>query len=593
MGFFPKLGILNPFDTIGDAVLIEPIARQIGDALDIDVYVICTRPELFIGHQSVRSLKLGGNMPDDMRIINMEDAIRSMILRPDKKSEVIENKLNRMYEAAGLKERHIKSPKLYLSDGEEETAHELNDILGSKRIGIALGSKHKFKNIPYTKALIKQLARRGWNVFAFGQTEDGEYDYLNTLPVTPIVNQPLRKAMMYIALMDVFVGPDTGIMHVAGALEVPFVVATREMWRDLYDCYDVGEIIAAKQFGKHSLSSWSVTPRRILKAIDRQAPDIDTPAPKIKVKEKETSIALFRLDGLGGTLTLSDQAKKVHDMTGIKPDLIVRSYATAFRDNPHVDNIIEVGNASWGQCLEESLERYDVLGEVRFAPAMWYQKVHVFDKKFPDSQDIYDAFPHEYRRFEKRGLHHVQLTDEYLGLPADQIEMEVFYTEPYLDILPEGFLAVSNGVDQQYKNMRQTKTWDGWNELIPMLSMPVVQVGTLHDPRIEGAVDLRGKTALPELFDVLNRSDGVLCTEGGMMHLAYALSCENVFVMRGPTRGKLFEYPGQNFIDSYICDICWSSTGDWYVNCPQKVNAACMKSISPERVATNIQEVLC
>ena len=85
----------------------------------------------------------------------------------------------------------------------------------------------------------------------------------------------------------------------------------------------------------------------------------------------------------------------------------------------------------------------------------------------------------------------------------------------------------------------------------------------------------------------------MLCTEGGMMHVAYALGCENVFVMRGPTRGKLFEYPGQRFIDSYICDICWSSTGDWYINCPEKVDAACMKSISPERVAANIQEVFC
>ncbi len=76
------------------------------------------------------------------------------------------------------------------------------------------------------------------------------------------------------------------------------------------------------------------------------------------------------------------------------------------------------------------------------------------------------------------------------------------------------------------------------------------------------------------------------------MHLAYAVKAKNVFVLRGPTRGKLFEYPGHKFIDSYICNNCWSTAPDWYTRCHKGIDAVCMKSISPERVAFNIEGVL-
>jgi ADP-heptose:LPS heptosyltransferase len=170
--------------------------------------------------------------------------------------------------------------------------------------------------------------------------------------------------------------------------------------------------------------------------------------------------------------------------------------------------------------------------------------------------------------------------------------MAIHHTEPYSGELPTEYVLVNNGVDIQHKDMRQTKTWDGWDTLVANLDLPAVQVGTMHDPRIYGALDLRGKTSLLELFDLLQRSKVIVTTEGGIMHLSYALKCPNVYILRGPTRGKLFEYPGHRFIDSYICEICWSKTDDWYARCPDNVDASCMKSISPERVAMNLEEVL-
>jgi len=591
MDFLPQIGILNPFNTVGDCVLLEPIARQLSDTLGMDVPVICSYPELFIGHPLVRSL--GANVPPGMRIIDMTDSIRSLEKKANGKSVIIEGKVRRMYEEAGLSERDIVAPKLFLADQEEEQVAMLRDAFADKRIGIALGSKHSFKNLPYTKYLIKKLTKQGWQVFVFGQAQNGEYSYLDRLPVVKVLDEPIRKVMMYISLMDVLLGPDTGLLHVAGALDVPFVVAMREIWRDLYECYEVKEILAAKQFGKYSLSTWGVTPKRVLEAVDRK---YEEPVEHVSIKtpkRERSEIAIFRLDGMGGTITITDQAKKIFEITDVKPDLIVRGFAVLFEDNPYISNVVEVGGVVWGECLAEMLEIYDTIAEIRFGPAKWHQKgKQWFAQDFVPMQEIFDAFPIGYKELEIHQMHHVQLTSMLLGLPYDTIDMDIYNIERYDGALPARYVAVANGVDGQYKGMKQTKSWEGWNGLSPLFDVPVVQVGMIHDERIDGAIDLRGETSLPQLCDVLQRSDATICTEGGIMHLAYALKCDNVFVLRGPTRGSLFEYPGQNWIDSYVCDICWGDNGDWYGKCTRGIDSACMKSITPNRVAMNLQEAL-
>lgn len=551
--------------------------------------VVCSYPELFVGHPEVRSF--GSKIPADMRLVDMTDSIRSLNDEDDGKATVIEGKVRRMYEAAGLSERDIVAPKLYLTDQEIEQAKLLDEAFAGKRIGIALGSKHSFKNLPYMKCLIKRLIKDNRQVFVFGQEDNDGYTYLGGLPVVRLMDESIRKVMIHIALMDVFVGPDTGLLHVAGALDVPFVVATRDIWRDLYECYDCGKILATRLFGKYSMYTWGVTPKRVIKAITEQSNRTETEVEQtVELPAKERSeIAIFRLDGMGGTMTVTDQAKKIYEATGVKPDLIIRGFATLFQGIPYINNVVEVGGVVWGECLAEMLELYDTIAEIRFGPAKWHQKgKQWFQQDFEAMQGIFDAFPIGYKQLEIHEMHHVQLTSMCLGLPYDTIDMEIQNVGVYNKELPESYIAVANGVDGQYKGMKQTKSWEGWNGLPPLFDIPIVQVGMPHDERINGAIDLRGETSLAELCDVLQRADATICTEGGIMHLTYALDCENVYVLRGPTRGKLFEYPGQNWIDSYVCEICWGDTGDWYASCAKGIGAVCMETITPERVAMNV-----
>uniref|UniRef100_A0A6M3KES8 Putative glycosyltransferase n=1 Tax=viral metagenome TaxID=1070528 RepID=A0A6M3KES8_9ZZZZ len=587
MGFFPNIALVNKY-FLGDSVLLEAPARLLAKSLGVEALVASNYPDLFLGHPVVKGISLRESTLPGVRMMDLSDALRSLEALPNGKQKVIEGKLERIYNTVGLAKKDIEAPKLYLTEAEKIRAQELDQILPEKRIGVALESRHSFKNLPYTELLVKRLTGSGYTVFLFGKDLSGGRSVLQDTPTFKIFDKPLRDAMVYISLMDQFLGPDTGLVHLAGALNVPFVVVTREIWRDLYDCYDIGEVLAAKHFGNKSMSTLAVTPRKVLRTVRAQTQS------RIVKDKRQSSIALFRLDGLGGTLTLVDQAKKIFERTGIKSDLIVRGYADAFRDNPYINKVVETGLiVEWKECLAEMLGKYDILAEIRFAPGKWYQKgEQIFHQDFDAIEELFEAFPMRLNEWEQEGLHQVQLTDKTLGLPYDDIDMEVFHYGKLPKGLPEQYVVFNNGVDVQHRGMNQTKTWPYWDQLRRLLDIPAVQVGTYHDTAISGTMDLRGKTTIPQLFSTLRDAAAVVCTEGGTMHSAYAAGNKSTLVIQGPVGGKLFRYPGQHIVESYICDPCVGSTGDWYIHCPKEIDAVCMKTITPERVALNVEDLL-
>ena len=294
-------------------------------------------------------------------------------------------------------------------------------------------------------------------------------------------------------------------------------------------------------------------------------------------------IALLRLDGLGGTLTLAGQAKKVKEKyPDYKVLLIIRDYPELFEDNPYVDDIILTGMANWDRVLEKYKDKFAALADIRFAVGKWYG----FPAQWQDFalyQKYYDSFPLYQGELDSMGFHHIQVTDKILGLPYDAIESKIYFKRSDRKI--EGdYIVIVNGVDTVHKGKRQTKCWNGWRGLVNIMDRRCVQVGTVYDPKIIGAEDYRGQTNLKELCSILEHSKAIIVTEGGLMHLAYALECKNVFVLRGPTASKLLEYPGQHYIDSYACSNCMFTKDDWYYNCPLMDRPICMDSITPERV---------
>ncbi len=606
----PPIGLYNPF-FIGDSVILEPLAQYLHDAFENDMYVVSKYPELFVGHPVVKGISPLERMPLGLKMIDMTDAIRSLkdrdvklgiikksILRwlpslkrfelfQDVAKGIVPEKVKNMYQAAGVPYDTTKKPTLYLTESEEQLATNLRQLFAKKCIGVVLNSRFDIKNWPYTKILIRELFKSDYDVFVIADKLKEDEAYLLDrfkYGAYHLTGLTLRQLMVWLSILDLVVGPDTGIMHMAGALDIPSIVLTRPIWADIYELYPKCSVICGKHDNANSVKSIPVI--KVLKEIDNKLQSSNH-----KAKGKTDSIALFRLDGLGGTITLTDQAKKIYEMVGVKPTLITRKYKDLFQDNPYIGDIIEVGYMPWTECLESMIPQFTVLGEERFGIGKWHQEKVIFDQDFSEWESLFNQFPLEYRQLESHKLHHVQLIDKIMGLPYDTIDMDIYNFKPYSG-LPSEYVVIANGVDSQHKGMKQTKCWDGWQSVVNAMDMPVVQIGTEYDDLILDTIDLRGQLELSQLTTVLRDAQAVVCCEGGIMHLAYAVKAKNVFILRGPTRGKLFEYPGHNLIDSYVCEICWSSTGDWYAKCPKGIGVVCMQTITPERVIYHLKEAL-
>jgi len=229
---------------------------------------------------------------------------------------------------------------------------------------------------------------------------------------------------------------------------------------------------------------------------------------------------------------------------------------------------------------------FDTLAGIKTGVGKWYQKKRIFNQNFAEYMQIYKNHPIGSRELEKYGLNLIQSANRSLGLPYEKIECEIYKYQPLKITLPKDYIVVSNGVDTWHKGLRQTKSWEHaeWKRLVKMLKCPVIQVGTDYDIAIEGAIDLRSATTVQQMLTVLRDAKGIVCTEGGLMHLGYAVGNQNTFVLKGPTAGCFFAYPGQHDIVSRVCHGCYWDTPEWYKDCPKNLDGVCTKSITAERV---------
>lgn len=100
-----------------------------------------------------------------------------------------------------------------------------------------------------------------------------------------------------------------------------------------------------------------------------------------------------------------------------------------------------------------------------------------------------------------------------------------------------------------------------------------VQVGRLqhHHPKLEGVIDLRGKTTLRELIRLVYHSQGVLCPITSLMHLAAAVPSKEkhpqirpcVVIAGGREPAHWEAYPGHQFIHLNGALQCCAKVACW------------------------------
>lgn len=109
----------------------------------------------------------------------------------------------------------------------------------------------------------------------------------------------------------------------------------------------------------------------------------------------------------------------------------------------------------------------------------------------------------------------------------------------------------------------------------------------------ENIIDMRGKTSLLELADILSRSDVVVTNDSSPIHIASAFKKPRIFALFGPTVEKFGFFPwslnSRVFqVDGLKCRPCGIHGGK---SCPEK-HFKCMRDILPEEVFNEIKEYL-
>ncbi|WP_026899013.1 glycosyltransferase family 9 protein [Daejeonella oryzae] len=126
------------------------------------------------------------------------------------------------------------------------------------------------------------------------------------------------------------------------------------------------------------------------------------------------------------------------------------------------------------------------------------------------------------------------------------------------------------------------KQWhpERFQELINLLlpTADVIQLGSVNDYKLEGAVDLRGKTSLRNAFGWLAGSDLFIGLVGFYMHAAKAVNCHSLIIYGGREHPSQSGYANNiNLFTEMPCSPCWQWNQCDY-------NKQCMDLISAKQV---------
>ena len=106
----------------------------------------------------------------------------------------------------------------------------------------------------------------------------------------------------------------------------------------------------------------------------------------------------------------------------------------------------------------------------------------------------------------------------------------------------------------------------------------VVQIGGGSDMKLEGAIDLRGKTSLRQTAAVLANSLVFVGLVGFVMHLARAVDCRSVILYGGREKPAINGYvANKNLYTQVRCAPCWLRNACEF-------NRKCMDMISVDQV---------
>lgn len=113
-----------------------------------------------------------------------------------------------------------------VTDDEQSWAWEtFPRVEGRKRLGLQVRASVECRTYPKEQLaeIIRVFAQDGWDVYLMGTPHEYVCKEMNHLYDARIKAPGFRESSAFLLTCDAFVGPDSGFLHVAGALKVPAV----------------------------------------------------------------------------------------------------------------------------------------------------------------------------------------------------------------------------------------------------------------------------------------------------------------------------------------------------------------------------------
>lgn len=288
--------------------------------------------------------------------------------------------------------------------------------------------------------------------------------------------------------------------------------------------------------------------------------------------------------------------------------------ASILRNNPHLNHIIEYDKRGehkgmkgfWAIAKKLKMEAYNLV----ITPHRYLRSTFLTFLTGAPIRRGYDSaaasFLYNERVHYDKSKHEVEKLLSFV--PKDEgkrYEIEIFPTElevekvdKLLEKRREKVVVVAPG------SKWFTKKWplEYFNRVIKELEKredtTVVVVGGKEEmffnmPLANTTIDLRGKTTLLELAEVIRRADIVLTNDSSPIHIASAFPNVRILALFGPTVEKFGFFPWSKNSEVFQvkgleCRPCSIHGGD---SCPKK-HFKCMLDIKPEMVLERIESIL-
>jgi ADP-heptose:LPS heptosyltransferase/ubiquinone/menaquinone biosynthesis C-methylase UbiE len=336
-------------------------------------------------------------------------------------------------------------------------------------------------------------------------------------------------------------------------------------------------------------------------------------------RDRVPLVGLLYIGGMGDSLFLSSLAAAVikkYPKAKIFAFVRDQSHCNLFKGTDLISAVFEV-KSKYSYLLRHCLQQLtDIFMEDRFVIKVknniaTNEEITKCELAFKELDKNWDIFPLDNYRFGNMGLTIYELASRCTGLAVVEDDLTIpllpddfnGLTRLIPGIYPYKYITVHHGCDSRMTlpdnsgTDMQSKNWftDRWEAVVEELSQhgyTVVQLGMDGEPRINLTYNLLGKLTLRETATVLKYAALHLDAEGGLVHLARAVSTRSVVIF-GPTPVSLYGYRENINIAEGECRNCFWSDIRWFQRCPKGYQTPkCMDQISSRKVIDLTLEVL-